>query len=236
MLAFKYRGIELASQRHVKLSFMRKCLSALEHVSRAQLGATAMKGQHMGKLMILSTNPNVVKEMVTKMVAWSNNKKEPIPSKLLMYLGVMLYGAYPNAYCLTRDLRQDTKGAKLFMRGCGEIFENIPVEKGFPRVYTICLAVIATYHHQTPGSLAEEWVSSSTRMQGAGGAKLMEINNMWSIPNHARFLAQSNVDYVHSYGKCAILPFIKNSLCEWMAREWVAQLLDQVRRYSISES
>jgi hypothetical protein len=73
-------------EKQVQLSFMRKCLSAVEHVSSAQLGASAMKGTHMSKLMSLSTSPSEVTEMVNKMVAWSNNKNEPIPGKLRMYL------------------------------------------------------------------------------------------------------------------------------------------------------
>jgi hypothetical protein len=171
-----------------------------------------MKGFHMGKLMQYSTNPTEVTEIVTKMVAWANDKNEPMPGgRLRIYLGCVLFGICPNSYCLARDLKQVASGAKLFMTGTSEMYENMPLEEGFPRLVALYVAASMPYQLDTHCCLAEQWVSSAARRQGTGGVKLLEIQEMWTVPNHARLLVQSNVDYVHSYGRCVILLSIRNS-------------------------
>jgi hypothetical protein len=125
-------------------------------------------------------------------------------------------------------------GAKFYMSGSVEIFESMPVENGFPRLRAMALTVIAPYQLNTHCPLVEEWVSSAARRLGAGGAKLLELNDLWSVSNHTRFLVQSRHDYVHSCGKCQFLS-IKNS-CMCTTRDWMAEFFYQVRRCGSCEN
>jgi hypothetical protein len=203
-IAMKFRGADFST----KLSAMRSCLSAFEHVEiGSQEGAGNIKAQHMWRMFRLSPDQEEKNHTVDQLVGWVSDEKRPNPAYLAGVVGLVVMGIFPSKYSMNRNQQQIVGGAASFFaasRGLAKPCDDL-TQAGFPRQKILINGAMQGFCFFTICSLHPQWAQETSYFNGIAGEELLKVMAMYADSAaaqrlHLRMMASSQFDMVHACG------------------------------------